>query len=276
MNENMFPVTDGINLYTKNWLPDNDIKAVIIIIHGLAEHIERYNHVGNSFSLLGYAVEAYDLRGHGKSEGKRTFIGSIYEHVFDLKIYVNYVKEKYPGKQIFLLGHSMGGEISCLYSIEYQSEISGLILSGAVIKISDDISPILQKFSGVIAAIFPNLPTTKIDSRGISSDKNVVELYDNDPLVYRGGTLARTGAEIIKGTRDIKKDMKRITIPILIMHGTSDSLSDPKGSNQLYNGVTSSDKTLKLYENFYHEILNEPKKEKVIQDITHWIDERCD
>ena len=114
MNENMFSVTDEINLYTKNWLPDNDIKAVIIIIHGLAEHIERYNHVGNSLSLVGYAVEAYDLRGHGKSEGKRNFIESIYEHVFDLKKYVNHVKEKYPGIQIYLLGHSMGGEISCL------------------------------------------------------------------------------------------------------------------------------------------------------------------
>ena len=275
MNENIFSVNDDIKLYSKNWLPDKDIKAVVIIIHGLAEHIGRYNHVGKFFSLLGYAVEAYDLRGHGKSEGKRVFIDSIYEHVSDLKLYVHYVKKQYPGKRIFLLGHSMGGEVSCIYSIENQSAVSGLILSGAVIKISDDISPLLQKLSGIVAAILPNLPITKIDSIGISRDKNVVELYDNDPLVYRGGTLARTGAEIIKGTKHIKNNMKQINIPILIMHGTSDRLADPNGSCQLYDGVTSNDKTLKLYENYYHEILNEPDKEKVMQDIIQWIDERC-
>ena len=275
MNENIFSVNDDIKLYSKNWLPDKDIKAVVIIIHGLAEHIGRYNHVGKFFSLFGYAVEAYDLRGHGKSEGKRVFIDSIYEHVSDLKLYVHYVKKQYPGKRIFLLGHSMGGEVSCIYSIENQSAVSGLILSGAVIKISDDISPLLQKLSGIVAAILPNLPITKIDSIGISRDKNVVELYDNDPLVYRGGTLARTGAEIIKGTKYIKNNMKQINIPILIMHGTSDRLADPNGSCQLYDGVTSSDKTLKLFENYYHEILNEPDKEKVMQDIIQWIDERC-
>jgi len=275
MNENIFPINDDIKLYTKNWQPEKNVKAVIIIIHGLAEHVDRYDHVGNYFSLLGYAVEAYDLRGHGKSEGEKAYIDSILEYVSDLQNYVNHIKLKHPGKHIFLLGHSMGGEIACLYSIKYQTEISGLILSGAVIKISDDISPLLQKLSGFIAAIFPRLPTTKIDSSGISRDKNIVELYDDDPLVYRGGTLARTGSEIIKGTKHIKKNMKQITIPVLIMHGTSDRLADPEGSSQLYNGVNSEDKTLKLYENYYHEILNEPEKERVLQDIIKWLDERC-
>jgi len=120
------------------------------------------------------------------------------------------------------------------------------------------------------------LKTIKIDSSSISRDKNIVKLYENDPLVYQGGILARTGSEIKKGIKHIKENMDQITIPILIMHGTSDRLSDPAGSRQLYNGIISSDKTLILYENYYHEILNELGKEKVMQDIIQWINERLD
>ncbi len=276
MSKKSISINNRIELNTKNWLPDNEIKAVIIILHGLAEHIERYNHVGIFFSSSGYAVEAYDQRGHGKSLGKRGLIKSIKDYVSDLRIFLNNVKQHYPGKQIFLLGHSMGGEISCLYSIKYQSEISGLILCGAVIKLSDDIPQFLQKLSGIVGVIFPSLKTIKIDSSSISRDKNIVKLYENDPLVYQGGILARTGAEIKKGIKHIKENMDQITIPILIMHGTSDRLSDPAGSRQLYNGIISSDKTLILYENYYHEILNELGKEKVMQDIIQWINERLD
>ena len=269
-----FQINDKIQLNTKIWSPEKNAKAVIIIVHGLAEHIGRYTHVGDFFSSSGYAVEGYDLRGHGNSDGEKTYIDSIFEHVSDLKNYVAHIKHKYPEKKIFILGHSMGGEIACLYSIKYRSEVSGIILSGAVIKISDDISPLLQKLSGIIAAIFPGLPTTKIDSSGISRDKKIVELYNNDPLVYRGGTLARTGSEIINGTKYINDNMKQIISPILILHGTSDRLADPNGSSVLYNGIMSEDKTIKLYENYYHEILNEPDKEKVMQDILEWITER--
>ncbi len=270
-----FQINDKIQLNTKLWSPKKNIKAVIIIVHGLAEHIGRYNHVGDFFSSSGYAVEGYDLRGHGNSDGKKVYMDSIFEHVSDLKKFVAHIKIKYPEKKVFILGHSMGGEIACLFSIKYQTEISGLVLSGAVIKISDDISPLLQKLSGFIAAILPSLPTTKIDSSGISQDKKIVELYNNDPLVYRGGTLARTGSEIINGTKHINKNMKQIISPILILHGTSDRLADPKGSSKLYDGISSDDKTIKLYENYYHEILNEPDKEKVMHDILEWITKRC-
>ena len=149
MSKKSISINNRIELNTKNWLPDNEIKAVIIILHGLAEHIERYNHVGIFFSSSGYAVEAYDQRGHGKSLGKRGLIKSIKDYVSDLRIFLNNVKQHYPGKQIFLLGHSMGGEISCLYSIKYQSEISGLILCGAVIKLSMIFPNFSKNFQGL-------------------------------------------------------------------------------------------------------------------------------
>ena len=274
MNNSSFLINNKIQLNTKNWLPKTDVKAVILIVHGLAEHINRYNHVGDFFSSHGFAVEGFDLRGHGNSDGKRAYIHSIFDLASDLKKYIQYIKQKYSDEKIFVLGHSMGGEVACLYSIKYPSEFSGLILTGAVIKVSDDISPLLQKLSGFIAAILPTLPTTKIDSNGISQDKKIIDLYNNDPLVYRGGTLARTGSEIIKGTKYINKNMKKITNPILILHGTSDRLADPNGSSQLYNGISSTDKTIKLYKDYFHEILNEPKKEQVMNDIIQWINER--
>ena len=275
VNNLSFQTGDKIQLNTKLWSAQKNTKAVIIIVHGLAEHINRYDHVGNFFSSYGYTVEGYDLRGHGNSDGKKAYMNSIFDHVSDLKNFVSHIKDKYPEKKVFILGHSMGGEIACLYSIKYQKETSGLILTGAVIKISDDISPLLQKLSGLIAAILPNLPTTKIDSSGISQDKKIVESYNNDPLVYRGGTLARTGSEIINGTKYINKNMKHIISPILILHGTLDRLADPNGSSMLYNRIMSKDKKIKLYENYYHEILNEPGKDKVMHDILDWITKRA-
>tara|TARA_S200000501_G_scaffold25072_2_gene21801 strand:+ start:95164 stop:96003 length:840 start_codon:yes stop_codon:yes gene_type:complete len=263
-----------IKIFSKTWIPDKNRKAVLIIVHGLAEHIGRYNHLGEFLSSKGYIVEGYDMRGHGRSEGKTAYIKSIYDHVDDLKKFVNIIEKKHREKKIFIIGHSLGGAVTCLYLIDNKPKISGVILSGAVIKISDEISPTLQKLSLLVGIFFPFLKTTKINSNAISRDKNIVILYNNDNLVYKGGTYARTGAEIIRGTKIIKKRMKHIITPILIMHGSSDRLTDPSGSYLLYHGISSKDKTLKIYEEFYHELFNEIGKEKVFKDIDSWLEKR--
>ena len=214
------------------------------------------------------------MRGHGRSGGTTAMIKSIYDYVFDLKKFINKVEKKHREKKIFIIGHSLGGEVACLYLLDSHSKISGVILSGAVIKISNEISPIVQKLSLLVGLLFPFLKTTKINSNTISRDKNVVNLYNSDSLVYRGGTRARTGAEIIRGTKIIKKRMNHITTPILIMHGSSDRLVDPIGSHLLYRGISSKDKTLKIYQEFYHEIFNEIGKEKVFKDMCGWLEKR--
>ena len=146
-----------------------------------------------------------------------------------------------------------------------------MVLFAPAVKISDDISPFLQKISGLLGRLVPKLPLVKLDSSGISRIPEVVEKYDNDPLVYRKGCLARTGAEIIKATKRIRSEVESFTLPVLIMHGTADNLSDIEGSKMLYEGVKSADKILKLYDGYYHEIWHDLGKEKVWKDFLDWI-----
>jgi len=270
-NETTFTTVDGFTLYERTW-NQADAKGVVLITHGIAEHSGRYEHIALSLNAGGYTVVAFDLRGHGKSSGKRNYINSFQDYLNDLGEVLSRTQQNFPNFPVFLFGHSMGGGIVALYSIERDPAVKGLVLSAPSVKVSDDISPFLQKVSGVLSVIAPKLPAVKLESAAISKDPQVVEAYDNDPLNYRGGILARTGSELLKSTRQISSWASSITLPILIMHGTADKLADMSGSEMLYEKVSSQDKTLKLYEGLYHEILNEPEQEQVKSDMIAWLD----
>jgi len=271
-SEGYFVGNDGSQRYEQWWLPEGQIKGVVTIMHGLAEHSGRYQHVGESLASRGYLTGAFDLVGHGRSEGRKACLRSFDDYLDDLEIFLERARARAPKKPQFLLGHSLGGAIACLYAISRQPQLTGLILTGPALRISDEISPLLQRLSSVVAALLPTLPTVILDSSHISRDPQVVARYDSDPLVYRGGTPARTGAELIRATKRIQQDMEALTLPVLIMHGTADKLADPQGSRDLYARAASTDKTLKLYQDYYHEVLNEPEKGQVIADLIAWLD----
>ncbi|NQV15533.1 alpha/beta hydrolase [bacterium] len=270
-SETTFTTPDHFTIFEQTWTTEN-AKGVVLITHGVAEHSGRYSHVAQSLSDAGYTVIAFDLRGHGKSSGKRNYIKSFQEHLNDLGEVLSRARNNHPGLPIFLFGHSMGGGIVTLFTIERKPNIKGVILSGPAVKVSDEISPMLQKISGLISAILPKLPVVKLKSADISRDPKVVEDYDSDPLNYRGSILARTGAEMLNSTKKISSQAASITLPILIMHGTSDKLADVSGSEMLFDKVSSDDKTLKLYDGLYHEILNEPEREHIKRDMIQWLD----
>jgi alpha-beta hydrolase superfamily lysophospholipase len=270
-SQELFNTVDNYSIFEQTWFCEQ-ARGIVIITHGVAEHSGRYEHVAQSLVQAGYTVVAYDLRGHGKSSGKRNFVNSFQDYLNDLATVLIRAKAKAPRLPVFLFGHSMGGGIVTLFSIQKQPEVQGLLLSGPSVKISDDISPLLQKISGVLSVIVPKLPAVKLNSADICRDPEVVAAYDADPLNYRGGILARTGAEIIKATRQITAGSAAITLPILIMHGTADKLADVSGSQELYDAVGSQDKTLKLYKGFYHEILNDPEQDLVKADMIAWLD----
>lgn len=269
--ESTFTTADNFTLFERTWTCEN-AKGVVLITHGIAEHSGRYEHVANSLVDAGFSVVAFDLRGHGKSSGKRNYIDSFQDYLNDLEEVLARTKTHFSNLPIFLFGHSMGGGITTLFSIERQPDVRGILLSAPSVKVSDDISPFLQKISGVLSVIAPKLPAVKLESKDISKDPAVVEAYDNDALNYRGGILARTGAELLKSTRTITTQASAIALPILIMHGTADKLADMSGSEMLYEKVSSADKTLKLYDGLYHEILNEPEQDQVKTDMISWLD----
>ena len=270
-SESTITTSDQFVLFEQTWTCANP-KGVVLITHGIAEHSGRYDHVAHSLVAGGYTVVGFDLRGHGRSTGNRNYINSFQDYLNDLQDVLDQTKEKYKGSPLFLFGHSMGGGIVTLFTIERNPDVKGILLSAASVKVSDDISPMLQKVSGFLSAILPKLPVITLDSKDISKDPEVVKAYDNDPLNYRGGILARTGSELLKATKTISQLASNINLPLLIMHGDSDKLADLSGSQMLYDTVSSEDKTLKIYPGLYHEILNEPEQNQVKSDILSWLD----
>ncbi|MEE8359289.1 MAG: lysophospholipase [Candidatus Omnitrophota bacterium] len=271
--EVLFKDVDGLSLFEQRWQPDGDIKAAIVIVHGFAEHSNRYIHVAECLTRRGYAVYAFDLPGHGRSEGPRALVSSFNNYLSCLARFLDRVSKRESGRPVFLLGHSMGGTIAVLLAITQDLSVRGLILSGPLLKASEKIAAPVMFFISVAGALFPSLPVLKeINSNKVSSDPGVAKRYNDDPLVYHGKLLAGEAREINRAIGRIQKKMEGISLPLLILHGTGDRLVDIEGSRQLYARAGSSDKTIKLYKGFYHEILNEPGKDKVLSDVITWLD----
>jgi len=269
--EGKFKGLKNFSLYYQCWLPDGSPKAVLLVAHGLAEHSGRYKNLVNYFVPKGYAVYALDYRGHGRSEGMRSYVDRFSDYLTDLKTFFDMVRKEQPNAKIFLVGHSLGATIAIPYAVERQQELAGMITSGASLVASPTVSPALIAIAGVISAVLPKMGVTILDASTISRDQAVVDAYVNDPLVFRGKIPARTGAELVKMWKTLPEQMPKIKLPVLIMHGSADQLSDPAGSKLLYERAGSKDKTLKLYDGFYHEIYNEPEHKQVMADVEAWL-----
>jgi alpha-beta hydrolase superfamily lysophospholipase len=262
---------DGKSIYTAHWLSAQSPIAVLVIAHGLGEHCGRYQPFIQYFVQRGYAVYALDHEGHGKSEGKRGYISHFTDYVETLNNYVTTIKQQHPGLPVFLVGHSMGGVISVNYLIKYQNKLAGCILSGPALATDDVISPFQKKLLKVLSFTTPKLPLIKIEGAAVSRDPDVVKDYETDPLVFRGKVTARLLTEIISSAENALREAEKIKLPLLILHGDSDMLAHPKGSQQLAATVGSKDKTLKIYPELYHEIFLEPEKNAVFGDIEIWL-----
>lgn len=269
--EDKFKGRKNLALYYQCWLPAKRPKAILLVTHGFAEHSGRYINLVNYFVPKDYAVYSLDHRGHGKSEGLRGYVERFSYYLDDLKTFFDIVRGKHSDAKIFIVGHSMGGTIATAYAVHHQDEFDGLILSGAGLKAAISVSLALIVAARTFSLLLPKMGIAVFEASAISQDKAVVDAYVTDPLVYRGKVRARLGAELVKMMQKLPHQMPKIVLPILIMHGTVDRLSDPKGSEVLYERVSSRDKTLKLYDGFYHEIFNEPGRKQVFKDMEAWL-----
>jgi acylglycerol lipase len=271
--ESHFVRADGLSLYRQSWLPGTTPLATVAIVHGYAEHSGRYTWVGEQLAEAGYAVHAYDLRGHGQSEGPRVLVRSFNEHLNDLAEFLRLVRAESQGARPVLLGHSMGGCIAALYTVTREPDLRGLVLSGPAISLPSGVGmAVMSNVVRVIGRVRPSLPVRALKAASVSRDPAVVEAYATDPLVHHGGMPAGTLAAIGRAIARIDRDMERVTQPLLLIHGADDELCDPEGSRHLYERASSADKTLKLYDGLAHEVLNEPEKEQVLADVRAWLD----
>jgi alpha-beta hydrolase superfamily lysophospholipase len=270
--EGTFKGIRDASIYYQCWLPEGKSKAVLLIVHGLAEHSGRYMNVVNHFVPLGYAVYALDHVGHGKSSGTRVYVERFEDYTDTLKTYFDMVRHWQFDQPIFLVGHSMGGLIVPVYLLDHQAELTGAVLSGPAVKVHDTVSPAVIFVGKVISTLVPKLGLIRLEAEGVSRDPAVVQAYVNDPLVCRGKVTSRLSAELVKTMQRVTAEAAKITLPILIVQGSADKLVDPNGAQMVYDTVSSVDKTIKIYDGFYHEVFNEPEHDQVLGDVRVWLE----
>jgi alpha-beta hydrolase superfamily lysophospholipase len=269
--EGYFKGRQGTNLYYQGWLPEGRSVAVLLIVHGLAEHSGRYGNVVNYFVPRGYAVYGIDHLGHGHSDGPRAYVERFQDFLDPLKVFLDRIRDWQPGAPIFLVGHSLGGLISAAYLLDQPDELAGAILSAPSVKMPGSVSRLTLFGGKVLSALFPKMGLVRLEADGVSRDPAVVRAYRSDPLVFTGKITARLGTELLEAMDRVLAEARKIRLPLLILQGAADKLVDPGGAQVLYDRVGSADKTIKIYEGLYHEVFNEPEHEQVLRDVEKWL-----
>ncbi len=271
VQEDWFTASDGLRLFERRWLPPVPASAALVFVHGFTEHAGRYDDFATKLSVSGCAVYTFDLRGHGRSEGARVWVRSVEVYMADLLAFIRHVATREPGIPLFLYGFSMGGTIAALVALQRPPNLAGLVLAAAGVRMSSDVYPWLRRFAAVLSRIVPWLRALPTGGDRVSRDPAVVADFENDPLVFHGRFPIRTGAEILAAARRVEAGMNSLDLPLLVLHGTDDRLTDSEGSRLLYAAAASADKTLKLYPGLHHDLLHEPEKDQVVADVIAWL-----
>jgi acylglycerol lipase len=269
--EGRVKVKEGTELYFKKDIPE-DPKAIFVIIHGVCEHCGRYKYLTDKFNSFGYGVYRYDNRGHGKSGGTRGYVKSFMDFIDDADVIVNMAKEENIGVPIFILGHSMGAFIGACYGVKYPDKLSGEILSGTpAIELPLPAIGMLKKLP---YNILQRIRLANDLGDKVSRDKSVMEAYNSDVLNLKKATIKMSGEMFIKGPAWLKLHVNDYHYPCLLLHGGGDLIVTPEASKWLFENISSEDKQLKIYDDLYHEIYNEPEKDIVIEDVHKWVEKR--
>jgi acylglycerol lipase len=267
-----FRGSDGVELYQQSWHPRGTARAALVIHHGLKDYSDRYADLARRLTGRGIAVYAYDMRGHGRSAGMRASLDSLETTADDLALFVASVREREPGRPIFLLGHSIGGAIVALFATERRAPLAGLIVMSPALRV--DRLPFEVASTPVAGALLPNFPAVDTPDAQFSRSPDVVRAMATDPLIYHPVAPARTGAGLVRALGAIWGDVESFDTPLLGMHGTDDRITDPRGTAEFVRRVRARDTTLFLYRGLYHDLLHEPERDQVMGDLEHWIVER--
>lgn len=270
---NLIAGARGVQLAVHRW-PIATPKAMVILVHGYGEHLGRYRHVVAALNAHRYTVAGIDNRGHGRSGGRRADVVHFDDFVADLQTLVDQLQQDDSDLPRFMLGHSLGGLIATRYALLHQADLAGLILSGAAIEVGGSTPPLLRRLAPLVARLAPTLPVMRSGGPSIlSRDPEVGRRWDADPLTYKGKLRARFGHQLQTAAIEVQSRLDQLTLPLLIMHGASDQLTDPAGSILVHDQAQSADKTLILWPNLRHEILNEPEQVEVIDRMIRWLDD---
>lgn len=261
-------------IFTQTWQPEAPPRGVFLLVHGLGEHSSRYADLAAHFVQDSWAVVALDHNGHGRSDGTPGFMQDIDDFVRDVHLVRKQAESDFPEVPLFMLGHSLGGLISSLYLAEHQQGLAGAVLSGTLVRTPDHPGALQRAVISLLASVVPRLGLVKLDASGVSRDAKVVQNYKNDPLVFHGRMTVGQLREMFGAMDRVVQQAAAISLPLLVLHGESDQMTDPQGSRQLFELAVSKDKSLTIYPGMYHEIFNEPEKVSVYAEVLQWCGKR--
>ncbi len=262
----------GLRIFHRIWRPARPPRGVVVVVHGFNAHSGHYAWAAEQLVAHGFAVYALDLRGRGRSDGERFYVDQFSDYVDDVALLVRLARSEEIGLPVFLLGHSAGGVVACLYAVEHQADLAGLICESFAFRVPapDFALAVLKGLSHVA----PHAHVLRLKNEDFSRDPKIVAEMNADPLIADEAQPTKTVAAMVRADERLENEFPLMTLPLLILHGTADKATRPEGSRMFHERAGSLDKTLKLYEGHVHDLLRDLDRELVIADIRQWIESR--
>ncbi len=269
------PAGPGLQLHARRWLPAGPPRAVVQLVHGVAEHAGRYGHVAEALCARGLALQAFDLRSHGRSNGQpRAHLPDLEAVIADVRAQLDSARAFAAGRPVFLYGHSLGAFLALLTLLRHPRAADGFVSSATPLDADRTVARPLLWLAALLGRLAPRLPLVPMALEAISRDPEVVFAYREDPLVHAIKMRARTCAVLNAALRRARPRLGELRLPLLVLHGSEDRIAPPSGSQRLYDAAGSTDKTLRVYPGLWHEVHNEPEQAQVLADLGDWLVER--
>ncbi len=262
----------GAELFAQSWLPASSPRALVVLVHGFGEHSDRYSNLVTALTHAGYAVYAFDHRGHGRSPGARGHTDQFADFIEDVQQVAQRAQADHPQLPFFLFGHSVGGLVVLNYALLHPQGLAGVIASAPLLA-KPNISPLVLTIAGLLSRFAPTFALdTRLDPATISRDPAEVARYQSDPMVH-SKTSARAGAEGMAALEWVQAHARELRTPLLLYHGTGDTLVPIEGSRTFFANAGSADKTFLELPGVYHESHNDLDRAALFQIIVTWLEQ---
>lgn len=274
----LFVTPRGVTLFTQSWSPvSRNVRGLVLLLHGLNEHSGRYSDFAKKLNGIGIKVFGMDWIGHGGSDGLHAYVPSLDDAVIDMKTFLDTILSENPGLPCFCFAHSTGAAIVLKAALDpkVEAQIRGIVLTSPAVGVKPS-HPIFSVIAPIVSFLFPRYQCRAANKSGtvVCRDPDALIAKYSDPLVYTGAIRVRTGCEILRISTYLQENLMRMRVPFLVLHGSADAVTDPKGSMKLYEEASSTDKAIKLYDGLLHDILFEPERQIVVHDIIDWLVQR--
>lgn len=274
----VFVSTRGDSIFTLSWTPASvGIRGLVVLLHGLNEHSGRYDDFAKRLNANGYKVYGMDWIGHGGSDGLHAYVHSLDYAVTDMKSFLEKVLSENPGLPCFCFGHSTGGAIvlKAMLDPKVEARVAGVVLTSPAVGVEPS-HPIYTVLAPIVSFLLPRYQVSAANKKDmpVSRDPEALLAKYSDPLVYTGSIRVRTGYEILRIASNLQQNLRKLRVPFLVLHGSADTVTDPEASRKLYEEASSIDKTIKLFDGLLHDLLFEPERESIMQDIIEWFNNR--